>query len=85
MSHHSHQPDGTVAPLSLNEQPMTARPVVEHVSPYAMPRGSYASKALPAFDEALINKYNRSGPRYTSYPTALEFTPIVDGLEAKIL
>ncbi|WP_227514326.1 oxygen-independent coproporphyrinogen III oxidase [Psychrobacter urativorans] len=50
-----------------------------------MPRGSYASKALPAFDEALINKYNRSGPRYTSYPTALEFTPIADGLEAKIL
>jgi len=25
------------------------------------------------FDEALLNKYNTSGPRYTSYPTALEF------------
>lgn len=25
------------------------------------------------FDSALLNKYNTSGPRYTSYPTALEF------------
>ncbi|KUJ71341.1 oxygen-independent coproporphyrinogen III oxidase [Thiomicrospira sp. WB1] len=25
------------------------------------------------FDEALIKRYNQSGPRYTSYPTALEF------------
>jgi len=25
------------------------------------------------FDEQLLNKYNTSGPRYTSYPTALEF------------
>ena len=25
------------------------------------------------FDSALLNKYNASGPRYTSYPTALEF------------
>jgi len=25
------------------------------------------------FDTALLNKYNTSGPRYTSYPTALEF------------
>jgi oxygen-independent coproporphyrinogen III oxidase len=25
------------------------------------------------FDEKLLNKYNTSGPRYTSYPTALEF------------
>ncbi|MEW6990567.1 oxygen-independent coproporphyrinogen III oxidase [Colwelliaceae bacterium 6441] len=25
------------------------------------------------FDNALLNKYNTSGPRYTSYPTALEF------------
>lgn len=24
-------------------------------------------------DLALIQKYNHSGPRYTSYPTALEF------------
>ena len=26
------------------------------------------------FDKALLNKYNISGPRYTSYPTALEFS-----------
>lgn len=26
------------------------------------------------WDSALIQKYNRSGPRYTSYPTALEFS-----------
>jgi len=25
------------------------------------------------FDKKLLNKYNTSGPRYTSYPTALEF------------
>lgn len=37
------------------------------------------------FDEALIKKYNRQGPRYTSYPTALEFTPISDGTEQSIL
>ncbi|MFI8553811.1 oxygen-independent coproporphyrinogen III oxidase [Psychrobacter sp. NPDC077938] len=59
-------------------------------NPYASTRGSITSKQLPAFDEAIINKYNRSGPRYTSYPTALEFTPIPDsfeniGLETKIL
>ena len=27
------------------------------------------------FDPTLIKKYNTSGPRYTSYPTALEFSP----------
>lgn len=37
------------------------------------------------FDEALIQKYNRQGPRYTSYPTALEFVPMADGVEADIL
>ena len=26
------------------------------------------------WDLALIQKYNYSGPRYTSYPTALEFS-----------
>ncbi len=26
------------------------------------------------FDSKLLNKYNTSGPRYTSYPTALEFS-----------
>ena len=30
------------------------------------------------WDEALIQKYNYSGPRYTSYPTALEFSEAFD-------
>ena len=85
MPHHSHPTDGTAATLAPNEQPMTARPVVEHVSPYASPRGSMGSKQLPTFDESLIHKYNRSGPRYTSYPTALEFSPMPEGLETSIL
>lgn len=37
------------------------------------------------FDEALIHKYSGSAPRYTSYPTALEFRPIDDGTEQQIL
>jgi oxygen-independent coproporphyrinogen III oxidase len=31
-------------------------------------------QALPFFDQALLSKYNTSGPRYTSYPTAVEFS-----------
>ncbi|WP_201528407.1 oxygen-independent coproporphyrinogen III oxidase [Psychrobacter frigidicola] len=68
-----------------NEQPTTTRPVAQVNNPYASLRGTSGSKQLPAFDENLVNKYNRSGPRYTSYPTALEFLPMPDGLEAKIL
>ncbi|SET22111.1 oxygen-independent coproporphyrinogen III oxidase [Thalassotalea agarivorans] len=30
------------------------------------------------FDQSLLNKYNTSGPRYTSYPTALEFNTQFD-------
>lgn len=30
------------------------------------------------FDAALIEKYRMSGPRYTSYPTAVQFTPSFD-------
>lgn len=37
------------------------------------------------FDDALIHKYNRQAPRYTSYPTALEFREIPDGTEERIL
>ncbi|HEY4468163.1 MAG TPA: oxygen-independent coproporphyrinogen III oxidase [Klebsiella sp.] len=33
------------------------------------------SVPLIDWDLALIQKYNYSGPRYTSYPTALEFSP----------
>ena len=29
------------------------------------------------FDEELIRRYDSSGPRYTSYPTAMEFSPSV--------
>lgn len=29
---------------------------------------------LPKWDDSLINKYNVSGPRYTSYPTALSLS-----------
>jgi oxygen-independent coproporphyrinogen-3 oxidase len=29
----------------------------------------------PRLDRSLIEKYNRPGPRYTSYPTALQFDP----------
>ena len=68
-----------------NEQPTTVRPVMQPDNPYASTRGSIMTKQLPAFDEKVINKYNRSGPRYTSYPTALEFSPIPDELETRIL
>ncbi len=44
-----------------------------------------ASMSGCVFDEALIQKYNLQGPRYTSYPTALEFTPIQEGVEQEIL
>ncbi len=29
----------------------------------------------PHMDRTLVEKYNRPGPRYTSYPTALQFSP----------
>ncbi|MGP4712864.1 MULTISPECIES: oxygen-independent coproporphyrinogen III oxidase [unclassified Psychrobacter] len=65
--------------------PTTVRPTAQPDNPYASTRGSITSKQLPAFDDAIIQKYNRSGPRYTSYPTALEFSPIAENLETKIL
>lgn len=45
-------------------------------------------QASQFFDINLLNKYNVSGPRYTSYPTALEFhdgfnnTDLADAIEA---
>ena len=30
------------------------------------------------FDRALVHKYDRPGPRYTSYPTAPQFSPQFD-------
>lgn len=35
------------------------------------------------FNEPLLNKYNINGPRYTSYPTALEFGPLTQKLPLK--
>ena len=35
-------------------------------------------QTIDFFDPALLNKYNINGPRYTSYPTALEFSGDVD-------
>ncbi|WP_447555350.1 oxygen-independent coproporphyrinogen III oxidase [Vreelandella sp. EE22] len=32
-----------------------------------------AATPAPAWDEALVRRYDKSGPRYTSYPTALAF------------
>ncbi len=52
-------------------------------NPYANPQTHQFDDVI--FDEALIAKYNRQGPRYTSYPTALEFEPIADGAEQAIL
>lgn len=46
---------------------------------------SFDSHFNVSFDKALIQKYNRQGPRYTSYPTALEFRPIAQGTEEMIL
>ena len=53
------------------------------MNPYANPEPLHFSGVR--FDEQLIHKYNRQGPRYTSYPTALEFTPISEGVEQTIL
>lgn len=38
---------------------------------------------MPSLEKALIEKYNRSGPRYTSYPTALGFEPL--GEQSQVL
>ncbi|WP_242518246.1 oxygen-independent coproporphyrinogen III oxidase [Halochromatium roseum] len=37
-----------------------------------------AADQRTVFDLALIQRYDQSGPRYTSYPTALEFDPAFD-------
>lgn len=39
------------------------------------------SKPQIIWDQALIEKYNYSGPRYTSYPTALEFHEVFTAAE----
>lgn len=37
-----------------------------------------AMDAIPPFDAELLRRYDRPGPRYTSYPTAPQFTPDFD-------
>lgn len=75
-------------PFPPNEQPFFERPTEIIENPYAK-ANPQSKDSLAAqthlFNQDLINKYNRSGPRYTSYPTALEFVPIADGVEADIL
>lgn len=39
------------------------------------------SKQQIIWDQSLIEKYNYSGPRYTSYPTALEFHEVFTAAE----
>ncbi len=36
---------------------------------------------IPRFDRSLVRRYDRPGPRYTSYPTALQFTDEADPAE----
>lgn len=67
-----------------DETPFFERPVEIIENPYANANRSQATQTH-LFNQDLINKYNRQGPRYTSYPTALEFQPISDGVEADIL
>lgn len=52
-------------------------------NPYAS-EGPHAFDDV-VFDDALIQKYNRQGPRYTSYPTALEFAPMDAAAERAVL
>lgn len=67
--------------------PTTERPEQITTNPYAKRQFAGAADTVPqlVYDEGMIQKYNRSGPRYTSYPTALEFQPIEPGIEADIL
>ncbi len=66
------------------DEPFTQRPTEILQNPYANANRGFDAQ-MRLFDEELIKKYNRSGPRYTSYPTALEFVPIETGAEEAIL
>lgn len=67
-----------------DETPFFERPVETEQNPYARFNTDFKIETH-LFNQELINKYNRNAPRYTSYPTALEFVPIADGAEADIL
>ncbi len=66
------------------DEPFTQRPTEILQNPYANANRGFDAQ-MRLFDEELIKKYNRSGPRYTCYPTALEFVPIETGAEEAIL
>ena len=44
----------------------------------ARPATSAGDDQRTVFDLDLIKRYDQSGPRYTSYPTAVEFDPAFD-------
>lgn len=67
-----------------DEMPTFSRPADIVENPYARFDTTFKPETH-LFNQDLINKYNRSGPRYTSYPTALEFKEIGAGVEAEIL
>src|SRR5690606_14010186 len=41
--------------------------------PGSLPPNLPAMAAIPPFDAELLRRYDRPGPRYTSYPTAPQF------------
>lgn len=49
----------------------------DEVAARALP-GDLPADQRTVFDLALIQRYDQSGPRYTSYPTAVEFDPAYD-------
>ncbi len=57
---------------------MSSRADSESPLHFLRPQGQPPSS--PAFDElvSLIRRYDRPGPRYTSYPTAVEFNEAFD-------
>jgi oxygen-independent coproporphyrinogen III oxidase len=44
-----------------------------HVSPHVARAGCHQMSQLLTFDPELLKRYDKSGPRYTSYPTAVQF------------
>lgn len=57
-----------MSPFLPNPAPVSVQRAPGHV---------VAPVRAPAFSPELVAKYDLAGPRYTSYPTALEFTPAV--------
>lgn len=52
-----------------------------HAPAFTRRASGYAVVPVPApvFSQELVAKYDLAGPRYTSYPTALQFSPVVTG------